>query len=80
MTTIVDMVAEKAGVSEQQAQIAVNTIMTFLKDKLPEPIASQLDGLMETDVSGYSEQIDSVLGNLGGIEGLGGLFGGKKSF
>ncbi len=80
MTTIVEMVAEKAGVSEQQAQIAVNTIMTFLKDKLPEPVASQLDGLMETDVSGYSEQIDSVLGNLGGIDGLGGLFGGKKSF
>jgi hypothetical protein len=78
MQTITDMVAEKAGVSEQQAEIAVNTIMTFLKDKLPEPVASQLDELLETDVSGYSDQIDTVLGQLGNIEGLGGLFGGGQ--
>ena len=78
MQTITDMVAEKAGVSEQQAEIAVNTIMTFLKDKLPAPVASQLDELLETDVSGYSDQIDTVLGQLGNIEGLGGLFGGGQ--
>ncbi len=78
MQTITDMVAEKAGVNEQQAEIAVNTIMTFLKDKLPEPVASQLDELLEMDVSGYSEHIDTVLGQLGNIEGLGGFFGGGQ--
>ena len=39
--------------------------MAFLKDKLPAPIAGQLDAVLEGDVSG--------LGDLAG--GLGKLFG-----
>ena len=65
MDELVKMVADKVGISEAQAKQAVETVMEFLKDKLPEPIAGQLDAVLEGDVSG--------LGDLAG--GLGKLFG-----
>jgi hypothetical protein len=66
MDELVKLVTEKAGISEAQAQQAVETVMGFLKDKLPEPIASQVEGLL----SG-GEMPD--LGDLG--KTLGGLLG-----
>jgi uncharacterized protein (DUF2267 family) len=65
MEELVKMVADKVGISEAQAKQAVEMVMGFLKDKLPEPIAGQLDAALEGDVSG--------LGDLAG--GLGKLFG-----
>ncbi len=70
--TVVHMVAEKAGISQDQAQTAVSTVVGFLKDRLPEPIAGQIDNVLTQDVSGVSGQIDSMLG------GLGGMLGGDK--
>jgi hypothetical protein len=73
MKTIVQLVQEKAGISEVQARIAVETVASYLKAKLPGPIAGQVDGLLKADVSGVADQVDAVLKG-----GLGGLFGGKK--
>jgi uncharacterized protein (DUF2267 family) len=65
MDELVKMVADKVGIGEAQAKQAVEMTLAFLKDKLPEPIAGQLDAALEGDVSG--------LGDLAG--GLGKLFG-----
>jgi hypothetical protein len=65
MDELVKMVSDKVGISEAQAKQAVEMVMGFLKDKLPEPIAGQLDAALEGDVSG--------LGDVAG--GLGKLFG-----
>ena len=65
MDELVKMVAAKVGISEAQAKQAVETVLGFLKDKLPEPIAGQLDAALEGDLSG--------LGDLAG--GFGKLFG-----
>ena len=65
MDELVKMVADKVGIGEAQAKQAVEMTLSFLKDKLPEPIAGQLDAALEGDVSG--------LGDLAG--GLGKLFG-----
>ena len=65
MDELVKMVSDKVGISEAQAKQAVEMVMGFLKDKLPEPIAVQLDAALEEDVSG--------LGDVAG--GLGKLFG-----
>jgi uncharacterized protein (DUF2267 family) len=67
MDEVVKMVADKVGISEDQAQQAVEIVLSFLKDKLPGPIAGQIDAALKGDLSG--------LGDLAG--GLGGLFGGK---
>jgi len=68
MDEVIKLVVEKTGIPEATAKTAVETVLGFLKDKLPEPIGSQLDGLLE------GEGIESLLG--GG--GLGALLGGDE--
>jgi uncharacterized protein (DUF2267 family) len=69
MDELIKLVSEKAGISQDQAQQAVKTVMGFLKDKLPAPIAGQV----ESALSG------GELPDAGGLgKKLGGLLGGKK--
>jgi uncharacterized protein (DUF2267 family) len=67
MDELIKLVAKKAGISEAQAKQAVETVLNFLKDKLPAPLAGQIEAALKGDVSG--------LGDLAG--GLGGMFGKK---
>ena len=62
MDELVKLVAQKTGISEAQAKTAVTTVLDFLKQRLPAPIASQVDSVLS--------------GQAGGIAGaVGGLFG-----
>jgi uncharacterized protein (DUF2267 family) len=71
---LINLVTERAGISQDQARTAVQTVVGFLKDKLPGPIASQLDGVLSGQGSGdMMGQAQQTLG------GLGGMFGGNKS-
>ena len=65
MEELVKLVADKVGISEAQAQQAVETVLAFLKDKLPEPIAGQVEAALEGDLSG----LDDLVGGLGGLFG-----------
>ncbi len=68
MEELIRRVSEKTGISEDQARGAVDTVLGFLKEKLPAPVAGQLDNA----VSGGGES-----GGLSGIAGsVGGMFGG----
>ena len=66
MDELVKMVSERTGLSEEMSQKAVETVLEYLKDRLPAPIAGQLDNFLAAD-GGKS-------GGLGGM--VGGLFGG----
>ena len=66
MDELVKLVVKKTGISETQAKQAIETIIGFLKKKLPAPIASQLDGVLKGD------------GGSGIAGGLGKILGGKK--
>lgn len=66
MDELVKLVAEKAGISESQARTAVETVMGFLKEKLPEPLDSQVETVLE------GGDVSSGLGGLAGS--VGGLF------
>ena len=68
MDQIVELVVEKTGISESQARKAVETVIDFIKDRLPAPIAKNLDALLDG-----SDQIDLDKG----LDMLGGLFGKK---
>ena len=71
MDELIKQVSQKTGISEAQAKVAVETVLNFLKDKLPGPIAGRLDDI----VAGAG---DLDLDNLGDLaKGLGGLFGNK---
>ena len=82
MDELIRQVTERTGISEQQARGAVETVLGFLKNRLPEPLAGQLDGL----VGGAAGAAGGIAGAAGGIAGaagdvlggLGGMLGGKK--
>jgi uncharacterized protein (DUF2267 family) len=66
MDELIGLVAEKAGISESQARTAVETVMGYMKDKLPEPLAGQVESVL---------QGGDVSGGLGGLaKGAGALF------
>ncbi|MBA3825751.1 MAG: DUF2267 domain-containing protein [Ktedonobacterales bacterium] len=69
MEQLVQMVSEKTGLAPDVAQQAVQVVLGFLKDKLPGPIASQIDAVAggnAPDAGGLGDQVK---------KGLGGLFG-----
>lgn len=69
MEELVKLVSQKAGISPDQAKTAVATVMSFLKDKLPAPVAGQIDSLL----GGGGDMAKNV------TDSLGGLFGKKAS-
>lgn len=66
MNEIVQMVAQKTGIGEDKARQAVQLVLEHLKGRLPGPIASHLDGIMQ---GGGGEQGGGGLGNLLGKVG-----------
>jgi hypothetical protein len=69
MEALVNIVTEKTGISPELAQKAVDITLNFLKDKLPAPVAEQIDGLMSGEGGGEG----GVLGGL--AKGIGGIMG-----
>jgi hypothetical protein len=68
MEQIIKLVTEKAGISESQAKSAIDTVVGFLKDKMPGGIGSQVESFLKSG------------GNIGDIAGglkdkVGGMFG-----
>lgn len=74
MEEIVKLVSQKTGLPEAQAKLAVDTVLGFLKTKLPQPLAGQLDGLLAGGGTPGGGTPD--LGNLAS-SALGGMFGKK---
>ncbi len=68
MDELIKLVQEKTGISEQQARDAVQTVLGFVKERLPEPLGSQLEGLIGGGAAGGSDPLGG-LGNLGGLIG-----------
>lgn len=67
MDQLVQQVAQKTGLPEAQAREAVQTVVDFIKQRLPAPIAAQVDGFINSpqadDVAGQAQQM------LGGLLG-----------
>jgi hypothetical protein len=62
MDELVKLVAQKTGIAEEQARTAVMTVLGFLKDRLPGPLAGQLDGVLGT--GNRTDNLGSGLGDL----------------
>lgn len=63
MDELIKLVAQKTGLSHDQAKTAVETVLNFVKSKLPAPIAAQVDAVIN---GGGSSDV---------LKGLGGLLG-----
>lgn len=70
MDQVVNMVQERAGIDQGQARTAVDTVVGFLKDRLPDPIAGQIDGVISGGGSG--EGSDSPMDQVSGVFNRGG--------
>jgi uncharacterized protein (DUF2267 family) len=68
MEELIQLVSEKAGIPTDQAKAAVETVLGFLKERLPAPIAAQVDGLLASGAVS-TDNVNNV------IQGLSGLFG-----
>ena len=70
MDELVKAIADKTGLPEEQARVAADAAVDFIKTNLPPPYDKQIDALLEGgDATG------GIAGSL--TEGLGGLFGKK---
>jgi hypothetical protein len=67
MEELVKLVSQKTGLPQDKAKVAVDTVINFLKKKLPPTFAGQLDMVLK----GGSLPEDLT-------KGLGDLLGGKK--
>jgi len=61
MDELIKLVTSKAGISEAQAKKAVETVLSFLKDKLPGPLAGQIDGLLKGNLSDATKGLGGLL-------------------
>jgi hypothetical protein len=64
MNELINQIAQKTGIGEDKARQAAETAISFLKQRLPGPVSSHLDGFLQGGGSG-AENIK---------EGLGGMF------
>jgi hypothetical protein len=67
MDELVNLVAQKTGLAPDKARAAVDTVLGFLKNRVPAPLASQLESALGGGGGG---------GGLGDVtKGLGGMLG-----
>lgn len=66
MEELIKQVVSKTGISEEQARTAVTTVLGFVKDRLPAPIASQVDNALSGQ-GGVSSTLSDIASKAGGI-------------
>ncbi|HEX5709687.1 MAG TPA: hypothetical protein VFX96_20580 [Pyrinomonadaceae bacterium] len=74
MDELIKQVAERTGIGEDKARTAVETVLGFLKQRLPASIAGQLDGALQAgggQLGGLADKAGDALGGLGGMLGGG---------
>jgi hypothetical protein len=70
MDELINLVVKKTGISQDEAQKAVQVVVDFLKSKLPGPVASHLDSFISGGMSTLAGEAGEMLkGKLGGILG-----------
>ncbi len=73
MNELVTLVAQRTGLSQENAQKAVEAVIDILRQRLPAPVASHLDAFLTGGVGALEREADGLLKG-----GLGGFFGGKN--
>jgi uncharacterized protein (DUF2267 family) len=75
MEELIRQVTERTGITEAQARTAVDTVMGYMRDKLPASMSGTIDGVLGGGANvagGVADTAQNVLG------GLGGMFGKKE--
>ena len=67
MDELIKQVVSKTGISEDQARTAITTVLGFVKDKLPAPIASQIDSAVTGEGGGVGGSLGDLASKAGGL-------------
>ena len=79
MDELIKQVSQRTGLSEDKARTAVETVVGFLKERLPAPIAGQVDNALASSAGAMGVAGDAIADKAGDmIGGLGGMFGKKE--
>ena len=66
MTELVKKLESEAKMTEEMAEKAIDVVMDFVKDKLPDPIADQVVRfLKDKDASEVKDAVNNLLGGFG---------------
>ena len=65
MEELVKMVTQKTGISESQAKSAIDTVVSFLKDKMPGGIGSQVESFVKGNTGSPGNVVDSIKDKIG---------------
>ena len=66
MNELVKMVADRVGVGDDKAKTAVDTVVGYLKQKLPQPIAGQIDQVVGGGSGGSGGGVTGAIGDVMG--------------
>jgi uncharacterized protein (DUF2267 family) len=69
MEELIKQVAAKTGITEEQARTAVTTVLGFVKDRLPAPIAGQIDNAVTGEGGGIGGSLGDLASKAGGLLG-----------
>ena len=69
MDELIKQVTAKAGISEDQARSAVNTVLDFVKSRLPAPIAGQIENAVSGEGGGIGGSVGEMASKVGGLLG-----------
>ena len=67
MEELVKRVSEKTGLSEDKAKTAIDTVVGFLKERLPGPIAGQVDNAVNAAGGTVVDKASDLIGGIGGM-------------
>jgi len=69
MENLVKMVSEKTGISEPQSKLAVETVLSFLKDRMPAGVGGQVEAFIKGGGSSLGNMTGGLKDKIGGILG-----------
>lgn len=69
MEELIKMVTAKVGISESQARGAVETVVSFLKDKMPGGIGNQVESFIGGNSGSIGKMVDSMKDKVGDFLG-----------
>jgi hypothetical protein len=79
MNELVQLVQQKTGLSQDMAQKVVETVLGFVKTKVPAPLASGIDELLGGSTGAAGGDAAAAAAAAGGTDEGGGLLGKAES-
>ncbi len=67
MQELIKLVTEKTGISESQAKSAVETVVGFIKDKMPGGLGGQVESFISGNAGSVGNVIDSLKDKASGL-------------